>query len=617
MSGLFVSVNNAIAAAKVAIYAVFAGIAGSSFVGFIQSGLGAVLRTIQEELRAKISVKQFGAVGDDETDDAAAFRAAIVAASSAGIGKIHVPPGVYLLGTRVVEGTTLPNGIEFVAEGARAGGLNYLEDKTILKFTAANAYLFDIRNPNGGGERGNWRFKNIAFQATQATSGIFSLNYLNQAGATYIPTDDGTTPDYVLNVNFENCRFWGAQGGAAQSGDAIRACKTFDLIVDADCNFRGWRTGVYGVGCDNADIAGKYAGNGRHIRLESSGNFGNDGLINHPICGDCSTTADGTAAEQGFPLYLSMRSVVVQTPGLEPATAKALMYIAGLKTTVYSPMFTTGIPIYQLSSGAKNTAIYDARAGGAVTAPIYSAAESWDFGGTGYDYSVSMIAPGPFVYGALKPHPRLRIINSTNLTHYNAMHGPSNFLLDANGPRQKQIAMTAFDYFGRSAGYGFSEVELIADDNAYFGTGAAASDTGFAIRLPAASGGFGIRLQAGKHLQNGDTVKFTVWYRGAGDPTFALRLSVLKNGSGLIQSDPVFSANYTKAAISFTAACVLDDEYVVQAFNAGGNQAAYISAVLVEIVDAANADTSGLTVGQLETEVNELKATMRKFGLIA
>jgi len=31
---------------------------------------------------------------------------------------------------------------------------------------------------------------------------------------------------------------------------------------------------------------------------------------------------------------------------------------------------------------------------------------------------------------------------------------------------------------------------------------------------------------------------------------------------------------------------------------------------------AANADTSGATLGQLETEVNELKALLRTFGMI-
>ena len=32
---------------------------------------------------------------------------------------------------------------------------------------------------------------------------------------------------------------------------------------------------------------------------------------------------------------------------------------------------------------------------------------------------------------------------------------------------------------------------------------------------------------------------------------------------------------------------------------------------------AANADTSGATLAAIETEVNELKATLRTFGLIA
>lgn len=32
---------------------------------------------------------------------------------------------------------------------------------------------------------------------------------------------------------------------------------------------------------------------------------------------------------------------------------------------------------------------------------------------------------------------------------------------------------------------------------------------------------------------------------------------------------------------------------------------------------AANPDTSGATLGQLETEVNQLKAVLRTFGLIA
>lgn len=72
----------------------FAASNGSSLVGFLQSGTGAVATTAQTKLRESVSVKDFGAVGDGVTDDTAAVQAAIVYCAPLG-HTVYFPPGTY------------------------------------------------------------------------------------------------------------------------------------------------------------------------------------------------------------------------------------------------------------------------------------------------------------------------------------------------------------------------------------------------------------------------------------------------------------------------------------------------------------------------------------------
>lgn len=84
---------------------------GSSLVGFLPAGTGAVSRTVESKLRDFVSVKDFGAAGDGVTSDTAAFAAALVS----GAKRIYVPKGTYAIATQI--SATLPNDVELFSEG--------------------------------------------------------------------------------------------------------------------------------------------------------------------------------------------------------------------------------------------------------------------------------------------------------------------------------------------------------------------------------------------------------------------------------------------------------------------------------------------------------------------
>jgi hypothetical protein len=85
---------------------------GSSAIGFLQAGAGAVPRPVQDKLRETVSLKDFGAAGDGVTDDTAYFQAAV----DSGARRILASKGEYLIsGTIVVttDGITIEGDDDF------------------------------------------------------------------------------------------------------------------------------------------------------------------------------------------------------------------------------------------------------------------------------------------------------------------------------------------------------------------------------------------------------------------------------------------------------------------------------------------------------------------------
>jgi len=145
---------------------------GSSLVGYNQGSTGAVNRTVQSRLRDYVSVKDFGAVGDNTTDDTAAITAAFATGLS-----IHFPAGTYKITADIN-----------VSSNTRISGDGI--GKTIIAADlATNGDLFI--HPDGVS---NVEFSGITFRGNPAQNGAG-----NKAFGVYV---EGSN-----NIRFEGCSF--------------------------------------------------------------------------------------------------------------------------------------------------------------------------------------------------------------------------------------------------------------------------------------------------------------------------------------------------------------------------------------------------------------------------
>lgn len=103
LTGALVVVAAAVGSAA-ALALQYAGSAGSSLVGFIQAGVGAIARTLQDKVRDTISTKDFGALHDGVTDDTIAIQKALTSGITRGL-EVELAEGIAMVSSLSITGS--------------------------------------------------------------------------------------------------------------------------------------------------------------------------------------------------------------------------------------------------------------------------------------------------------------------------------------------------------------------------------------------------------------------------------------------------------------------------------------------------------------------------------
>ena len=113
-------------------------------VSYTPAGTGAVVTTVQTKLRETVSVMDFGAKGDNSTDDTAAIQAALNSAVSQN-KDLHVPAGTYILTSSITATSSGVDCISIVGDGA---GLSNLFWPLAVTVGLDLTYTDNYRSPN-------------------------------------------------------------------------------------------------------------------------------------------------------------------------------------------------------------------------------------------------------------------------------------------------------------------------------------------------------------------------------------------------------------------------------------------------------------------------------------
>jgi len=128
------------------IYAALAASSGSSLIGFIASGSGAVAETVQTKLRQIVTPQDFGAVNDGTTIDRAAINASIIASD-----RIYAPTETAYLASKIGDTGSIALGTKTILDSGYYKDTGNIAEFITIPASSTQVTLRDVKITAGTG----------------------------------------------------------------------------------------------------------------------------------------------------------------------------------------------------------------------------------------------------------------------------------------------------------------------------------------------------------------------------------------------------------------------------------------------------------------------------------